>query len=437
MSVSIATDLLTGPPASQDSGPPALRIAAQADSAQLKDIAAAGHVAVPLPVLDDHHFNRPMNRRLADGEIYRLFFESESIDLLYDIETAAMTFVPDPNGTENSVTMTHSLFGMPYVVHFIDPITETMQQVDWPVRWQLLEHPGWIKWVWDEAHARELQRLGVTNVLSMPMAVGGFNYPTEPLPHRPTGSPVLFLGHPATSWFKGDAVRPADMRIGLMAAAAKADDPALCFHEFYFDLYRIAEPPNAGMDPAARAQAAATYFQTKFTYNVFLAVKQRDRFVHFLQRNLGDQFDLVGDFWSDCHGMTHKPSLRGRRALTDAYRNAGICVNLFKGNAETGLNLRQFEVTAAGGFLLTYDMPELSRYFDVGKECVVFRNEKELLDRIRYYLAHPDERIEIALAGQRRALSEHLYSHRFTSLVERLSLSPRAAGNGSRAAGNR
>jgi spore maturation protein CgeB len=84
------------------------------------------------------------------------------------------------------------------------------------------------------------------------------------------------------------------------------------------------------------------------------------------------------------------------------------------------LNLRHFEVTAAGGFLLTYEMSELSRYFEVGKECVAFRTERDLLDKIRYYLAHPKERIEIALAGQKRTLRDHLYSYRIKRLIEQL-----------------
>ena len=100
-------------------------------------------------------------QRIEDGKIYTEFFESNPIDLLLDIETSAMTFVPDP-ATQGAYAMTHTRFGVPYVSHYIDPVTETMQQVDWSIRWRALENPGWIKWVWDAAHAGELTRLGVT-----------------------------------------------------------------------------------------------------------------------------------------------------------------------------------------------------------------------------------------------------------------------------------
>lgn len=88
------------------------------------------------------------------------------------------------------------------------------------------------------------------------------------------------------------------------------------------------------------------------------------------------------------------------------------------GDAETGLNMRHFEMTAAGGFLLCYDQPELADHFVPEKECVVFRNERDLLEKIRYYLSHAEERTAIAQVWQRRTLAQHLYRHRVQTLLE-------------------
>ncbi len=82
--------------------------------------------------------------------------------------------------------------------------------------------------------------------------------------------------------------------------------------------------------------------------------------------------------------------------------------------------IRHFEVSAYGGFQLAYYTSELSSCFEIGKECDVFHDEAELLDKIQYYLSHPQERREIAAAGQQRVHSEHLYSHRIKQLVELL-----------------
>ncbi|MBU0717080.1 MAG: FkbM family methyltransferase, partial [Planctomycetes bacterium] len=50
--------------------------------------------------------------------------------------------------------------------------------------------------------------------------------------------------------------------------------------------------------------------------------------------------------------------------------------------------------------------------------------ESDLLEKIRYYLAHPDERTAIAVAGQRRTLSQHLFSHRLRTLLDGIRVDP-------------
>jgi spore maturation protein CgeB len=44
----------------------------------------------------------------------------------------------------------------------------------------------------------------------------------------------------------------------------------------------------------------------------------------------------------------------------------------------------------------------LEQFFDVGEEIVSYRNADDLIDKVRYYLAHKAERERIALNGFRR-----------------------------------
>lgn len=71
------------------------------------------------------------------------------------------------------------------------------------------------------------------------------------------------------------------------------------------------------------------------------------------------------------------------------------------------MNMRIFEATGCGVFLLTEYFDNLSDYFEIGKEIEVFRDEKELVDKIRYYLAHPRQREQIAKCGQQRCLRDY------------------------------
>ena len=52
---------------------------------------------------------------------------------------------------------------------------------------------------------------------------------------------------------------------------------------------------------------------------------------------------------------------------------------------------------------------------------------QELLEKIRHYLDHPQQRADLALAGQRRTLSEHLYSHRLPAALEHVNQARTAA----------
>lgn len=385
----------------------------------LPAVEAAGFIPVPLPALDDDDIHRGIKQRLADGERFAAFFEQTPVDLVIDFDAVCLTLLPD-EGTEGARLATEA-FGIPYAAIFIDPITSVMNQIPWEQRWALLEHPGWAKAIWDRAHAAELTRLGVPNVLHFPMAVVDHPFNPQPATPDPHSPPVVFIGHPASSFFSSKQSSPPGAFLpGMVAAAAAAADPAIRFHDVYFDLYHWGQPPGADWPFEHRAAAAERYFQTKFTYNAYLALQHRDRFAIFLKKRLGDRFELIGDHWDHCYGLTHTPRIWGVEPLYERIRRAPICLNLVKGNLEDGVILRHFETCANGGFLLTIRTPDLPRFLDEGRECDAFDSERELLQKIEYYLAQPEERRRIALAGRERTLREHLYSHRLKRLVAEL-----------------
>ena len=393
-----------------------------------RSVREAGFDTYVLPDLPTLDFHRSLEQRIADGAIVRPFLEANDIDLVLDYNTEALTLIPTGK-CAGEYSLTTAFLGIPYVACYLDPITSTMNGVEWKDHWHLLESNTWIKWVWETAHAEELIKLGVPNVIAMPLGAASDDFDTSPLPDPDPGPPVAFMGHPASSWFGSrQTIIPGQLFVGMTAAAVRADMPDLSFHKIFYDLYQFADPPRPEEDRATRAAKSQQYFGQKFIYNAYLAIKQRDRFAHFLKKRLGDSFELIGDHWTANYGLPHTPRIWDMKELHDRMRRVPINLNLMKGNLETSFNVRHFEVTAYGGFMLTYYTPELPACFEIGKECDVFRDEAELLDRIAYYLNHDDERREIALAGQRRTLSEHLLSHRVRSLVkllEKASVLPR------------
>lgn len=385
-----------------------------------RSVREAGFDTYVLPEVPSLDLHRSIAERRSDGKIFAPFLEKHDIDLVVDYNTTALTLIDSPNSPDDQVLTTAAL-GIPYVSCYLDPITSTMSQVSWADHWHLLESDSWIKWIPESVHSEELMRLGIPNVLTMPMAAANDDFDTSPPTQQDAKPVVSFMGHPATTWFGSDLpVLPEQLHAGLTAAAVKTDMPDMSFHKIYYDLYEFAKPPTPQDDRANRAALGFQYYQQKFLYNAFLAVKHRDRFMRFLKLKLGDLFELVGDGWKEHCGLEHTPRIWDLKELHERMRRVPICLNVLKGNWETGLVRRHFEVPAYGGFMLSYETEELATCFEIGKECDVFKNEVQLLDKIEYYMANPKKRRDIAAAGQQRVLKEHLYSHRITTLVELL-----------------
>jgi spore maturation protein CgeB len=83
---------------------------------------------------------------------------------------------------------------------------------------------------------------------------------------------------------------------------------------------------------------------------------------------------------------------------------------------------RNFEIPACGGFQLSEYVGGLENYFKIDREIVCYRNQSELIDKIKYYLSHDQERKAVAEAGYQRVLQEHTYQKRFNELFKKMQL---------------
>lgn len=85
---------------------------------------------------------------------------------------------------------------------------------------------------------------------------------------------------------------------------------------------------------------------------------------------------------------------------------------------------RVFDIIASGGFLLTRFTEEdngpggIGDLFEIGTEIEVYRNKKELRQKIEYYLAHDDERQAIARRGYERLMRDHTMEKRMEQVRE-------------------
>ena len=80
---------------------------------------------------------------------------------------------------------------------------------------------------------------------------------------------------------------------------------------------------------------------------------------------------------------------------------------------------RLFEIALAGGFqLLDGALPEVSEYYQVGTEVDTFSDVADCVEKVRFHLAHPEQREAMARAAQTATRARHLYRHRVDQLLD-------------------
>lgn len=95
---------------------------------------------------------------------------------------------------------------------------------------------------------------------------------------------------------------------------------------------------------------------------------------------------------------------------------------VFNRSIENDINMRVFEALACGSLLVTNDLAAngLSELFQPGIHLVTYQTEQELIDRVRYFLIHDEERERIAEAGRTEVLAKHTYRHRMEQILHSL-----------------
>ncbi|OHB17885.1 MAG: hypothetical protein A2913_01240 [Parcubacteria group bacterium RIFCSPLOWO2_01_FULL_40_65] len=104
--------------------------------------------------------------------------------------------------------------------------------------------------------------------------------------------------------------------------------------------------------------------------------------------------------------------------IAKAYSLAKVSLNSNLQPQNGGVNLKTFEIPAAGGFQISDNQPDLKNLFEPGKEVETYKTTAELLDKIKFYLSNSGKRNQIALAGQERVLRDHTLNQRIKKIFE-------------------
>ena len=78
---------------------------------------------------------------------------------------------------------------------------------------------------------------------------------------------------------------------------------------------------------------------------------------------------------------------------------------------------RIFEALACGAFVICDNQRDVFSLFEDRKHLVCFYDEADLIEKIKYYLDHLEERNVISAQGRQEAIAKHTYVHRIRKLL--------------------
>jgi spore maturation protein CgeB len=101
---------------------------------------------------------------------------------------------------------------------------------------------------------------------------------------------------------------------------------------------------------------------------------------------------------------------------------AKIVLTLIHCTEVEGVNGALFQTAGCGAFQIVDWKPALAELFEPEREIVTFRTREELKEKVDYYLAHPEERQEIADRAYARAHRDHTYQNRLRKMLQIIGL---------------
>lgn len=149
------------------------------------------------------------------------------------------------------------------------------------------------------------------------------------------------------------------------------------------------------------------------------ADKDRIPIIDRISRIEDVKLHLFGGYWKRNNNLRkHYKGFATGRNYRLAIGGAKINIGLVRRANRDGHAMRSFEIPACGGFMLAERTAEHLEFFTEGKEAEFFGSDEEMLDKIRYYLKHENERERIAKAGHLKVINgNHTYRDRLLDIL--------------------
>lgn len=136
-----------------------------------------------------------------------------------------------------------------------------------------------------------------------------------------------------------------------------------------------------------------------------------------------NNYDLAiwGNRWDNAKDKDTKERWKGKPVIGEEFskvcNSSKIMLNFIRKQNKGSHNMRTFEVPACRGFLLSERTKEQQKFFPEDKEMAFFEGEKEMLEKVNYYLKNSRKRKNIAKRAYEKS-RKHTYENRIDKVLE-------------------
>jgi spore maturation protein CgeB len=145
--------------------------------------------------------------------------------------------------------------------------------------------------------------------------------------------------------------------------------------------------------------------------------RRRARLIKALEK-AGIKVSVYGPYWRYFMRSSNvRDSIYGPE-MVKVFNSAKIVLNIHvEDDLPYKVNMRTFEATGCGSFLLTDYAYGMEKLFKVGEEIVSYNDADELVKLIKHYLEDEEERMTISEKAQKKTYYTHTYGQRTVHLL--------------------
>ena len=153
---------------------------------------------------------------------------------------------------------------------------------------------------------------------------------------------------------------------------------------------------------------------------------EREKALSVLHRELPNlKIEIHGPYWKRVTDKALKKFISAAplygKAFTAKVQGSLVNLNVIDDTNYPAVNMRFFEIPAAGGLQLCTYSPETANVFKNREHVLYYATEQELVEQVQFALSNRDHLEAIRTRAQQLVLNEHLYVSRAKTVLEHLS----------------